>query len=512
MLKKIKFFLYAAATVWLIFLYFTIKPALNIHSFTFWFFALIGFGPYVLLSFDFENGINSKKNQRLTLGIIGVCLILVVAMFIGIPLLGGLSSYRDRLTVEKVSTIKDVPEFSEKQVQVIDKDVSTSLADRVFGEMGAQVVSQYHMSDNYAQCVVNNTMYRITPVEYSGFIKWMSTKDNGTPGYISVDVTNGNTVFHKVEEGLKYTRDAMFLNNLELNNRLKYPTKIFGNSKFEVDDNWNPYWITQTLKYSFISKAVDIDGIIVTSPVDGTSTFYPVDEIPSWVDNVYNPSMVCEMYNDYSALKNGLFNFSQKGVTSTTDDYAYLQKDGHLWIYTGVTSVGNDESNVGYIYVDLQDKELIYIESAGAEEYSARASAEGAVQEKRYQALFPTMVNVNGEEVYFMGLKDNAGLIKAYAFVSYKNYQKVGVGTTIPEAIRNYAGKNVNTSTATDKKTIVVNDIQSAVIDGYTIYFIQTSENEIFTCSIEVSDILPFVKPLDELTITVSDNTIIYID
>ena len=122
------------------------------------------------------------------------------------------------------------------------------------------------------------------------------------------------------------------------------------------------------------------------------------------------------------------------------------------------------------------------------------------------------MVNVQNEEVYFMGLKDNAGLIKAYAFVSYKNYQKVGVGTTIQEALRNYSGKNIVTSQATGSKTITVNDIQSAVINGYTVYFIQTTENEYYSCSIEISSILPFVKPLDSLNITIADDVIISID
>ena len=220
----------------------------------------------------------------------------------------------------------NIEKFDETQVQIIDKAVSKSLADRVFGEMGAQIVSQYHMSDNYAQCVVNNTMFRITPVEFSGFIKWMSTKSDGTPGYISVNVSNGDTKFHKIDEGLSFTNDALFLNNLKLHLRLQYPTKILGYSKFEVDDSWNPYWVTQVMKYSFISKASDIDGVIVTSPIDGKSEYYSINDVPEWVDNVYNPALVCSQYNDYSRLKYGLFNFSQKGVTSTTDDYHTYRK------------------------------------------------------------------------------------------------------------------------------------------------------------------------------------------
>ena len=264
------------------------------------------------------------------------------------------------------------------------------------------------------------------------------------------------------------------------------------------------------MKYNFVGKSPDVKGVVVTDPISGESTYYSVDEVPEWVDNVYDARLVSSQYNAYGKYVNGLLNFSQKGMTAVTDDYAYLQKDGHLWMYTGITSVGNDESNVGFIYVDLQNKDVIYIVSAGAEEYSARASAEGAVQEKGYTSVFPTMVNIDGEPVYFMGLKDNAGLIKAYAFVSYKNYQKVGVGSTVNEALKNYTGKNVVNTSDANTIDIVVEDIASAVKDGYTIYYIKTSDSYYY-CSIEISNQLPFVKAGDRLTIVEKDNEILEI-
>ena len=92
-----------------------------------------------------------------------------------------------RISVPEATSISKMDLFNETQVQIIDKDVSTSLADRVFGEMGSQVVSQYQISNNYTQCVVDGRLYRITPVEYSGLIKWFATKADGTPGFISVD-------------------------------------------------------------------------------------------------------------------------------------------------------------------------------------------------------------------------------------------------------------------------------------------------------------------------------------
>lgn len=514
-MSKLKKYLYVIEIVWILVVYLVFQPAINIHSLGFWYFLLSALVPLAFINFDYTiNPVLFFKNAKNRIYMI-VCAVVVAIIlltgFVGTPLLGGLNAYRNRISIPESSTISDIEPFETTQVQIIDKDISMSLADRVFGEMGAEVVSQYKISDNYASCVVNNRMYRITPVEYSGFIKWLSTSSDGTPGFISVDVTTGETKFHELEEGLKYTQNAYFLNNLKFKLRISYPTFIFGQTKFEVDDNFKPYWVSEVLSYKFVGKAVDVKGVVVTDPVSGDSNYYDVKDVPSWVDNVYSANMVCNQYNDYGKLVNGLFNFSQKGITATTDDYAYLQKDGHLWMYTGITSVGNDESNVGFIYVDLQNKNIIYVVSAGAEEYSARASAEGALQEKGYRAVFPTMVNINNEPVYFMGLKDDAGLVKAYAFVSYKNYQKVGVGSTVNEALKNYSDQHMVESDKVEEKTIIVEEIATAVIDGNSQYFIKTKDGEYYHCFIEASDKLPFVKANDELNISVSGSLIISI-
>ncbi len=514
-MKKFKKMLNVLAVFWIFISYLLFQPALNIHSLGFWHYVLYAILPIFAINLDYSVNpkmfIKDKKNKTFIIISSILLSIVLLADIIGTPLLGGLNAYRNRITIPKECNFSSVEKFYKKQVQIIDKNVSKSLADRVFGEMGADIVSQYEISNNYASSVVNNTMYRLTPVEYSGFIKWLNTNSKGTPGFISVDVTSGETVFHELDNGMKYMPDAYFFYNLNTHLRLHYPSYIFGNSKFEVDDNFKPFWITQVMSYKFIGKAADVKGVVITDPISGECNYYDIGNVPSWVDNVYDASLILSQYNSYGKYINGLFNFSQKGITATTDDYAYLQKDGHLWMYTGITSVGNDESNVGFIYVDLQDKEVIYIVSAGAEEYSARASAEGAVQEKGYESVFPTMVNIENEPVYFMGLKDNAGLIKAYAFVSYKNYQKVAIGTTVEEALKNYTGKNNYISGEGVEKTIEVVEIASAVVNGYTIYYIKDVNNNYYSCSIEISEKLPFIKQGDVLDVQISDKQIIEI-
>ena len=92
--------------------------------------------------------------------------------------------------------------------------------------------------------------------------------------------------------------------------------------------------------------------------------------------------------------------------------------DGDVWVYTGVTSVNADESNIGFVLMNLRTGESKYYNIAGAEEYSAMSSAEGQVQNLGYRASFPSLINIKNIPTYIMVLKDNAGLVKMYALVN----------------------------------------------------------------------------------------------
>ena len=50
---------------------------------------------------------------------------------------------------------------------------------------------------------------------------------------------------------------------------------------------------------------------------------------------------------------------------------------------------------------------------------------EGQVQNLKYKAAFPLLLNISGEPTYFMALKDDAGLVKKYAMVNVQKYQIV---------------------------------------------------------------------------------------
>ena len=167
--------------------------------------------------------------------------------------------------------------------------------------------------------------------------------------------------------------------------------------------------------------------------VPGEMTDYAVEDVPQWVDRVYSADMLISLYDYHGTLKHGYFNsvLSQKDCLVTTDGYNYIALDDDVWVYTGITSVGQDKSNVGFVLMNQRTMETRYYVISGAEENSAMSSAEGKVQHLGYKATFPLLINVGGQPTYFMALKDSSGLVKSYAMLNIEKYQTVAIGDSV---------------------------------------------------------------------------------
>ena len=376
------------------------------------------------------------------------------------------------------------------------------------GEM-SEWVSQFDVSPLYTQINYKDTIVRVTPIEYASFIKWITNRDDGIKGYISVNSVNGESTLVNLDKGIKYTESAYFNEDLMRKLRFEYPTKIFGSVNFEVDEEGNPYWIVSTLKYTAIGLRSDVSGVIVFNGITGESNWYKTGEIPEWIDHAYNADMIIEQVDNWGEYRNGFFNsiFGQKNVVNTTEGYNYLALNDDVYLYTGITSVSADESNLGFILTNLRTKETKFYSVPGAEEYSAMSSAEGLVQEKGYEASFPLLINLKGNPTYLLSLKDNAGLVKMYSFVDVADYQKVTT-TDVSEGIEKAASKFIreyleNSNVAeTAQKDIKIKSIKEVIIDGNTYYYITSLEGEKYSVSINVSKyVLPFLNVGDTISI-----------
>ena len=507
-------------------IFFFSLPALNITSMSFWGYIAAVLGIYLALNF-FTN-LDSKGKLVRNVKLVSVTGIIILAMFVFIFVINFILSpvfmsknYAERITVLEDSTFEEDIELVDfDTLALLDKASSQKFGDRVLGQM-PELVSQFYVSNLYTQINYNNEIIRVTPLEYNGLFKYISNYKDGVKGYITVDSVTGESKLVKLKKGMKYMPSAILMDNLDRKLRFEYPTKIFGEKTFELDNEGNPYWIVPTIKYSGVEIMKEIVGAIILDPITGKSKFYDVKDIPTWVDHVYSASLIIEQLDDWGQYKDGFLNsiFGQKNVTMTTDGYNYMAMNDDVYLYTGITSVSTDESNLGFVLTNMRTKETNFYSVPGAEEYSAMESAKGQVQQMKYEATFPLLINLNGKPTYLMSLKDNAGLVKMYAFVDVVDYQKVVVtdaSAGIEVAAKNYLGEaNIEVDDSKlETKEITVKSIDTAVIDGYTYYYINDTERNKYMASLSINkEKLPFVEVGSVVTISYqkTDNEVIVI-
>ena len=163
---------------------------------------------------------------------------------------------------------------------------------------------------------------------------------------------------------------------------------------------------------------------------------------------------------------------------------------------------------MGFILTNQRTKETRYYPGAGATEYSAMGSAEGEVQNLKYVATFPLLLNISDQPTYFMALKDAAGLVKMYAMVNVQRYQIVAVGNSVAECETNYikmlaeGGLASGDAQTANEVTGRIEDIRSAVIEGNTMYYIRLTGGDCYyILSARDNQLAAILNPGDRVTI-----------
>lgn len=478
--------------------YYIFLPPLNIRSIETWIYFGIIFG---ILVFVGGKSLKFYKIYRYTL-FIGIILFAILKLP-GLVLFQS-RSYANIINIKQSNFQEDIEELPIDKIPTLDRDTTVKLGARKMGEL-IDLVSQFDIdSQTYTQINYQNKPVRVTPLKYNGFIKYIFNMSEGLPGYMMVDIVNAETNLVKLQDKIKISKQDYFFRDIYRYTRLRYPTKIFEEANFEIDDNGIPYWIIPTYKPSiFFFDALDVEGAIIVNATNGEHKYYKKDDIPQWIDRIYNADRIIEQLNWNGSLKDGYLNsiFAQKNVLMTTSGYNYLALDDDVYLYTGYTSVAADESNVGFVLSNLRTKETKFYPVSSAEESSAMESAEGEVQEKGYKSTFPLLLNIDGKPTYFLSLKDNAGLIKLYSFIDAQNYQNVSIGNTVEQAMINHLSNNTNANLPDIQENIetlenegFISEKHEVTINGNTFYYFQLENNpeEIYIASINLSPKLPF--------------------
>lgn len=440
--------------------------------------------------------------------LIALVVIFVLGVAAGLPFFRA-KSYSDLLVPETSDFAVDVTEISYNQIPMLDSSSAQVLADRKLGEL-SDLVSQFEVDNSTTQINFNDQPVRVTFLNYGDAFKWLNNFMDGIPAYIIIDMTTQEVTVPRLEEGIRYSPSEYFFRDIYRHLRFQYPTKLFGAVNFELNEEGHPYWVASVVTRTIgLFGGEDVVGAVLTDAVTGESTYYDIADVPTWVDRVYPAELLTEQYNYHGLYHKGFLNsiFGQSQVTVTTSGYNYIALKDDVWMYTGITSVSGDESNVGFILVNQRTKEAKYYAIAGATEVSAMRSAQGAVQQYGYEATFPLLLNVSGQPTYFMALKDASQLVKQYAMVNVQQYNIVATGSSVAECERNYVqllnDNNIEVE-AEELSTVIgtITDIRSAVLDGNTRYFIQlNSADHYYMISIADANLCALLNVGDRVSI-----------
>lgn len=417
-------------------------------------------------------------------------------------------AYRDQLGTPVVSEFTDtVQPLALNQLPIVDKSLARELADKKVGEnpgLGSQVVLGTPVIQK-----VNDKLVWVVPLEHSGFFKWLKNMD-GSAGYIIVSASDVSDVTLVTDHKIKYQANAYILDDLNRHVRLFGGGLFKGltDYSFELDDDGVPYWVISTYKNRWLFNLPEATGVLTVNATTGETTHYTIDTLPEWVDRVQPERFVMDQIQNQGTYVHGIFNFSNQDKFRPSQGDIIIYNGSRCYLFTGLTSVGSDESAIGFILVDMVTKESNIYQMSGATEMAAQSSAEGKVQQFGYRASFPMIINLDGQATYFMTLKDNAGLIKQYAFVSVSNYTNVGTGETIDGALRNYRqvqgtiNSNISAGQATSTAKGTVLRIASETMENTITYkiILEEQKDHIFTVSYELSNELALTQPGDRVS------------
>lgn len=448
----------------------------------------------------------------------GVLLVYCIAL----PFATSLKMFRSNSYQKLIGEVKNgqkitnhIAPISIDKIRVVDEELAHLLGEKILGSQPA-LGSQVELGEFFIQ-KVNNNLYWVAPLLHSGFLKWFNNQE-GTAGYVMVSATNERDVklvqsIGKKAINIKYQSGAYFQSDIHRHVYFNGNATVgLADFSFEIDDAGNPFWIVTKYAKTIGFSGKDAIGVVVVDAQSGAINEYSIAKTPKWVDRIQPLDFIENQLNDWGEYVHGYWNFSNQDKLQITEGMTLVYgKDNKSYWYTGLTSVGKEESAVGFVLVDTRTKETTFYKQSGATEYAAQSSAQGKVQEKGYKASLPIPYNINNIPTYVMTLKDNGGLVKMFAMVAISDYTIVGVGNTMRETLTsfknvyNMADNKINPNSLSNKKSLksIVTRIQNDVKNGNSFYYFKVKDYpNIFVGSSQISNQLPVTIVGDSVNIS----------
>ena len=538
--------------------YYFMLPPMNLQSYDFYIYWAVVLASYVISAFV-TSGAFAKpeyvpyvKRQA----IVPVALALVLGLIVGIGYLISspffrAKSYAEILSIEEDSNIDDMINEINKisdfdNIPLIDMDAARTLADKTIGDFSALgLESQFEILEaDSTQINYKGAPYRVYPLQYGDVFKWitnsvMSDKYEGIPGYVRVNL-NTQEAQLVTDFDIRYSTAEHFGEYLERHLRFKYPTYLFGQMSFEIDENGKPWWVVEHIKKAVgLLGGDEVKGVILVDATTGEDFYHSAEEFAkadseiSWIDQAYDAELLVQQYNYLGKYAGGFWNsiIGQSGVKQASQGYSFIADGDDVYLYTGVTSVTDDDSLLGFFFINQRTKEAKFYKTTGATEAAAQLSAQGKVSDKGWKAAFPILLNIDGEPTYFMALKDDANIVKSYAMVNVQQYNVVAIpaaenddlASAVSEYIKglkalspsviididfdvsgNKPSQDTEDESGLDKISGTVSDIRTTVVNGNTYFYIELDNSGVYYyVAADVVDMVVLFNVGDTITVTV---------
>ena len=521
-------FLLLVAFVVIIFAY---MPVLNIRFVSLPFVLMVLVVLWILLNaFSSIQQLGQQPQQFSKIKGLKIPVILLGVLFLYITVVPTVTSWA-LLRTEKyrslIGTIENGKDLSQNmlpisldKIRVVDQSLAEILGDKVLGSQSALGSQVYPGEYNIQK--VGDDLYWVAPLLHSGFFKWINNLQ-GTNGYIMVNACNERDVklvqdINGQKVYVKYQPEGYLFQNLAryiyFNGYWNCGTTDYS---FEIDDAGMPYWVITKYKKTIGFAGEEAEAVVVLNAQTGEIKEYAIGAAPVWVDRIQPAPFVETQLNNWGEYVHGYWNFSNKDKLQITEKMSLVYgNDNQAYWYTGLTSVGADESTVGFVLVNTRTKKAVWYKQSGATEFAAQNSAIGKVQEKRFSATLPIPYNINNIPTYVMSLKDNGGLVKMYAMVAIEDYTIVGVGNTMRETLMAYknafnsTGNKISAKSKTEKEIIqsVILRINSDVKNGNSFYYFTVkSIQKVFIGSSQISNDFPITEIGDSVAISYDNDS-----
>lgn len=545
--------------------YYIMYPALNFKSTDLYMFLIeiiavfyFSFSLLIGARRKIERRVYAKKKAKVpVIMVLAILAVMLVGYLAGATLFRA-KSYSELMTVSNSDFTEDFKDINYDEVPRLDQQTAKVLADQQLGYLD-EYKSQYVVTSDSTQINYKGKPVRVAYLQYADVFKWFNNTKEGLPAYMLIDLVSQKVqvvdCVEKFGEGIKYSPTELFNEKLLRHLRFQFPFAIMDNPNFEIDDDAHPYWITPVLDKTIgLFGGTDVKGVIITDALSGESNYYSIDKVKTdkslnWIDVVYNESLIIEQYNYHGKLANGFWNsiIFQNDVNVASSGSGNIALDDDVWVYTGVTSIESDTSNFGFVLCNQRTKETRYYKNGGAMEYSAVESAKDAVQNYGYNAIFPILLDIEGQPTYFMSLYGDGYTIKGYALVNLEDKTIVGTGLVdvqksdikaLNAAVSNYIDalkdkgvvdnsasadeymvdedKEENKEESSDKKdeektenktvTGEIKDIKTSVNDGNTVYYLKIKDKYYYIKVTDCMDVLLMSKG-DTVTVTYKDGS-----